>query len=371
MSLSRRSFVKTVAGGSAAATLAPHSLATIQDNTSAPKQKPLNLLLVFPDEFRAMAQGFWQEDPAITPNIDAFAKQSKVMRQMVSNFPLCTPFRGMLMTGQYPIRNGITGNAHDFGGKVGIYLSQYARCWSDVLKEQGYSMGYVGKWHLEMPQEPYVESYNNPEEGRYWNEWTPPERRHGFDFWHAYNTYDLHMKPMYWTNESTRDTPIYIDKWGPEHEADVAIEYLKNTDGTYRDATKPFALVVSMNPPHSPYNQVPQKYLDLYKDKTSKDLNTRPNVDWDKKYLDGYGPQYFKEYLAMVSGVDEQFGRILRTLEEQGLSDNTLVVFFSDHGCCMGSQGQPTKNNPYEESMRVPMMFRLPGKIPVETDNGT
>ncbi len=80
---------------------------------------------------------------------------------------------------------------------------------------------------------------------------------------------------------------------------------LQNKNGQYRDNTKPFALVVSMNPPHSPYDQVPQKYLDAYKGKTSQELNTRPNVKWDVEYQEGYGPQYFKEYLAMVNGVDE------------------------------------------------------------------
>ncbi|MBE2895314.1 sulfatase-like hydrolase/transferase [Pasteurellaceae bacterium HPA106] len=362
MSISRRTFIKGVAGSSVAATLAGKAVANDTPNKkeNAPK---LNLLLVFPDEMRAQAQGFKGEDPAITPHLDAFAKEAKVMDQMASNYPLCSPFRGMLMTGQYPLHNGVTGNTHDYGGKVGIELSPYARCWSDVLKDEGYALGYIGKWHLDVPHEPYIKSYNNPMEGRYWNEWTPPDRRHGFDFWYSYGTYDLHMKPMYWGNDTPREYPEYVDQWGPEHEADMAINYLRNEGNKYRDPNKPFALVVSMNPPHSPYNQVPQKYLDMYKDKTSKDLNTRPNVDWDKKYMDGYGPDNFKSYMAMVTGVDEQFGRILAELDKQGLSDNTLVVFFSDHGCCIGSHGKPTKNVVYEESMRVPMMFRLPGKI--------
>lgn len=138
--------------------------------------------------------------------------------------------------------------------------------------------------------------------------------------------------------------------------------------GKYRDNDQPFALVVSMNPPHSPYDQVPQKYLDRFKDHTSESLNTRPNVVWDKAYQDGYGPKYFKEYMAMVNGVDEQFGRIVAELDRLNLDKDTLVVFFSDHGCCMGSNGQPTKNVHYEESMRIPMMFRWPGKLPVRED---
>ena len=371
MSISRRSFVKGVAGTSAAATMGVHAQINNNggDQQRPSSDQPLNLLLVFPDEMRAMAQGFKNEDPVVTPNIDRFAEQSRVMDQMVSNYPLCTPFRGMLMTGQYPVRSGITGNAHDYGALVGIGLTEYPRCWSDVLKDEGYSLGYIGKWHLEKPHAPFIESYNNPMEGRYWNEWIPPQNRHSFDYWYSYNTYDLHMHPMYWDNDADRDNPTYVNQWGPEHEADMAIKYLRNEGGKFRDEEKPFALVVSMNPPHSPYDQFPRKYLKFYEGETSKSLNTRPNVQWDTEYLEGYGPQYFKEYLAMITGVDEQFGRIIDELDKQGLSENTLVLFFSDHGCCIGSHGKPTKNNAFEESMRIPMLVRLPGKVKVGIDD--
>lgn len=323
---------------------------------------------------RTQSLGFMGQDPSITPFINQFASQSVVLKQAVSNYPLCTPFRGMLMTGQYPYRNGLQGNCHtgadgNFGGKdFGIELKKESVTWSDILKKQGYSMGYIGKWHLDAPEAPFVPSYNNPMEGRYWNDWTPPEKRHGFDFWYSYGTYDLHLNPMYWTNDTPRDKPLKINQWSPEHEADIAIKYLRNEGGKYRDNDQPFALVVSMNPPHSPYDQVPQKYLDRFKDHTSESLNTRPNVVWDKAYQDGYGPKYFKEYMAMVNGVDEQFGRIVAELDRLNLDKDTLVVFFSDHGCCMGSNGQPTKNVHYEESMRIPMMFRWPGKLPVRED---
>lgn len=336
--------------------------------------RPLNLLMVFPDELRAQSLGFMQgelpTDPVMTPNLDAFAQDAYVMTQMVSNYPLCTPFRGMLMTGQYPLSSNITGNCHSDGAKVGIELSPYAVCWSDILKAKGYSLGYIGKWHLDAPHEPYVPSRNNPDPyGVYWNEWTPPTHRHGFDFWYSYGAYNTHMRPMYWANETPRMEPFHVDEWSPDHEADLTIRYLKNEGGQFRDPAKPFALVVSMNPPHTPYNQIPERLQGLYGEQTSRDLLQRPNVDWEKEYSPGLGPQYFREYLTMVTGVDEQFGRILTALDEQGLAENTLVVFFSDHGCCIGAHGQPTKNNPYEESMRVPMVFRLPGTIAPGRDN--
>lgn len=377
MSISRRDLLKGMAVTSAiAATPACSSITAGPESASSgkPGKKP-NLLIIFPDEMRAQSLGFMNQDPSLTPNLNKFSKQSVVFPQAVSNFPLCTPFRGMLMTGQYPYRNGIQGNSHTampgkFGGKdFGIELKKHTQTWSDIMKDQGYSMGYIGKWHLDTPEAPFIPSYNNPMEGRYWNDWTAPDRRHGFDFWYAYGTYDKHLTPMYWTNKTPRDNPLVINQWSPEHEADIAIKYLRNENGEYRESDKPFTLVVSMNPPHSPYDQVPQKYLDRFSGETSESLNTRPNVQWDKDYLEGYGPKYFKEYMAMINGVDEQFGRIIDELDRLNLTEDTLVVFFSDHGCCLGSHGKPTKNNHYDESMRIPMMFRWPGKLSPRQDD--
>lgn len=382
MSVSRRDLLKGIAATSvvtataacASTTPTVAGAASTATSGSAPAKKP-NLLIIFPDEFRAQALQFMGEDPSMTPNLNKFAKDGVVLDQAVSNFPLCTPFRGMLMTGQYPYRNGLQGNAHtpvegSFGGSdFGMELKEDAITWSDIMSELGYNMGYIGKWHLDCPVAPFVPSYNNPMENRYWNDWTPPSKRHGFDFWYSYGTYDLHMNPIYWTNETPREAPLKINQWSAEHEADVAIRYLRNEGGKYRDNDKPFALCISMNPPHSPYDQLPQKYLDRLEGETSESLNTRPNVIFDKEYLEGYGPKYFKEYMAMVNGVDEQFGRIVDELDRLGLDEDTLVVFFSDHGCCLGSNGAPTKNNHYEESMRIPMIFRWKGKLQPRQDD--
>lgn len=375
MSITRRGLLKGMLATSAVAATGLNAGCVMSSMKNSDQQasdngaKKPNLLIVFPDEMRAQALGFMKQDPSHTPNINKFAQQGVTFKQAVSNYPLCTPFRGMLMTGQYPYRNGIQGNSHAStpgmfaGSDFGIELKQNALTWSDILKGQGYSLGYIGKWHLDLPKVPFVPSYNNPMEGRYWNDWTPPERRHGFDFWYSYGTHDHHLHPMYWTNETPRDKPLHINQWSPEHEADIAIKYLRNENGKYRDSNKPFSLVVSMNPPHSPYDQIPKKYLDKYKGITSKSLNTRPNVQWDKEYGEGYGPEYFKEYMAMIYGVDEQFGRIIDELDSLKLTEDTLVLFFSDHGCCMGSNGNPTKNVHYEEAMRIPMIFRWPGTL--------
>ena len=361
---SRRKFLKTaVAGGSVMAIGGFSKIACRKDST-----RP-NLIIVYPDQMRGQAMGFLNEDPVITPNLDRFARESLVLPQAVSNYPVCSPSRAMLWTGKYPHKNNVLANCNSNAAKHGYELRQSECCLSDILCENGYSLGYIGKWHLDSPYKPYVKCSNNNENFA-WNEWCSPDRRHGFDFWYAYGTYDQHMNPMYWTKDSTRDKPVWIDQWGPEHEADMAVRYIRNENGDYRDPRKPFALVVAMNPPHMPYNLVPQRYIDKYGDKTYRDLVIRPNVDINgDSRMSRLARNHTKNYFAMITGVDDQFGRILDVVSEQGLEEDTIVLFTSDHGNCIGSHNEVSKNNHYEESMRIPFLIRWPGKIEPRQDD--
>ena len=360
--LNRRTFLKGAMGG-----LLAMSNVTRATSASAPASQP-NLVFVFPDQMRGQAMGFLNEDPVITPHLDAFAQESIVLSDAVSNYPVCSPYRAMLMTGKYAHTCGVPSNCNSQSAPHGCELRASDRCWSDVLKDSGYSLGYIGKWHLDAPYEPYVDCANN--RGKMaWNEWCPPERRHGFDFWYSYGTYDWHLKPMYWSNDASRDEFHYVDQWGPEHEADLATRYIHNEGGEYRDPNQPFALVVGMNPPHTPYRQVPEKYVERYADRTIEELCNRPNIPpadtkWGKQYRSD-----IRHYFAMVTGVDEQFGRILTALDEAGLRENTIVVFTSDHGNCLGVHNQGTKNVHYEESMRIPFLIRWPGQIAPRQDD--
>jgi len=332
-------------------------------------QKAPNLVFVFPDQMRGQALGFMGEDPVITPHLNRFAKESLVLTQAVANYPVCSPYRAMLMTGMYPHRNRVVGNCNSQTTPFGCELRESDRCWSDVLADADYSLGYIGKWHLDSPRAPYVDCENNHGKTK-WNEWCPPHRRHGFDFWYSYGTYDYHLNPMYWPNGADRNGFRFVDQWGPEHEADMAIRYLENRDGQYRDADKPFAMVVSMNPPHTPYDQHPKQYAEPYEGMTSRDLIVRPNVDTSgETKMSKHALKHTKDYFACLTGVDDQFGRILKAIDETGLREDTIVVFTSDHGDCVGTHDQITKNNPFEESMRVPFLIRWPDRIAVRQDD--
>jgi arylsulfatase A-like enzyme len=330
------------------------------------KPKQPNLVVIFVDQWRGEALGFLKKEPVQTPNLDQLAKQSFVAEQMVSNYPVCSPARAMLLTGQHPFKNHVYANVNSKSAPDGVELATDAVCWSDVLKVNGYFNGYIGKWHLDSPHEPYIPTSNNKDVA--WNEWTSPQRRHGFDYWYAYGTYDEHLKPMYWDKDAARDDFHYVNEWGPIHEAEKALAFFKNEHGE-RDANKPFSLVISINPPHSNYTQVPKKYLDRYKDVSIDALIKDPDIPPAGTKMGDLYRNNIKLYYAAITGVDEQIGNILNGLKKLQLEENTIVLFVADHGNCLGKHEEESKNNIYEESLRVPLIVRWPGHIAARQDS--
>ena len=348
-------------------TIAP--LISCNANKEEPKHDSPNIVYVFPDQMRNHAMEFWGEDsfsesvrfkpdPVITPNLNEFARESAVFTNALSNCPLSGPHRGMLFTGMYPQNNGVSLNPNSL--RPISSLREDVTAWSDVFSHEGYSCGYIGKLHLDFPTPTDPENPGHYVEDKkpVWDTYTPPERRHGFDYWYSYGTFDEHKNPHYWDKDGKKHEP---KEWSPKHEADMAIAYLKN-DSKQRDSNKPFFLVVGMNPPHSPYQSLDDAMEDdynLYKDRSKSELLIRPNADTTMAKA-AAAPYYF----ANVTGVDREFGRILDALKELGLDENTIVVFSSDHGETMCSQGiQDPKNSVYTESMNVPFLIRYPEKI--------
>lgn len=320
-----------------------------------------NLVFVFPDQMRGQAMGFLNEEPVFTPCLNRFATQALTLTGAAANYPVCSPYRGMFMTGKYPHANRVLDNCTNQSAAFGVELQTGDICWSDILNANGYSLGYIGKWHLDAPHAPYIDCSNNEGDVK-WNEWCPPHRRHGFDHWYAYGTYDQHTRPLYWDTDAPREGFQYVDQWGPEHEADRAIRYLRNENGQ-RNPDAPFALVVSMNPPHMPYELVPERYGAPYAHLSVEQLCTRPSIPPAGTEWGDYYRTNIRNYYAMITGVDEQFGRILAAIDAAGLAEDTIVVFTSDHGNCLGIHDAISKNNHYEESMRVPFVIRWPGRI--------
>ncbi|MBA6154040.1 sulfatase family protein [Gelidibacter maritimus] len=332
------------------------------------KSQP-NLLFIFPDQFRNAAIGINNQDPVITPNIDKMAGEGMIVSNAISSYPLCSPYRGMLMTGLLPYHNNLLTNSNSQRYKYDNSWQKDDISFSDVLVENGYDAGYVGKLHLTSP--PPIAGKDSV----IWDAYTPKEFRHGFNFWYSYGTFDQHNNPHYWINDAKEDELTQINEWSAKHEADVIIDYLKNPSAETRSKDKPFALFWSVNPPHPPYHYVPEKYMKFYEDKSLDELLVRDNVDLETAAKDlafhkgatrgrtNLAKDHVAEYFAMVTGVDEQIGRVLEALEEEGLDDNTIVVLTSDHGEMMGSHGLMSKNIWYEESINVPFIIRWPERL--------
>lgn len=329
------------------------------------QKSPPNLVFIMADQHRGDALGCIGKEPVKTPCLDQLASEGVNFTNAISSYPVSSPARAMLMTGMYPLNNKVVGNCNSETAPYGVELPRDARCWSDVLKEQGYQTGYIGKWHLDSPYKPYVDTYNN--RGKVaWNEWCPPERRHGFDHWIAYGTYDYHLKPMYWNTTAPRDSFYYVNQWGPAYEADRAIDYINSQ----KENQQPFALVVSMNPPHTGYELVPDHYKEIYKDLDVEFLcQGRPDIPAKGTEMGDYFRNSIRDYYACITGVDENVGRIVEALKQNGLFNNTIIVFTSDHGICMGAHQNAGKDVFYEESMRVPMIISWPRKIKPRKDN--
>ncbi|MBQ1865331.1 MAG: sulfatase [Bacteroidales bacterium] len=335
-----------------------------------------NIVYVFPDQFRNQALSFWNDpdfegaqqwkaDPSYTPRLNAFAREAVVLNRATSACPLSSPYRGMFLTGMYPERNGVYNNC--MATRATNTLDSNAVCISDVFHSRGWDCGYIGKLHAEVPMKNdpdnpghYVSS-RDPE----WDAYTPPSRRHGFNFWYSYGTFDVHRNPHYWDTEGKRHDP---HEFSVRHETDKAISYILNKEGE-RDSRKPFFLCVAYNPPHQPYGKLAdlesEEDLALYADKSLAELYVRENADTTMPKAPS-----IRYYLANVTAVDRNFGRILDALKEAGLEDNTIVVFTSDHGETMCSHGTADpKNTIWTESFNVPFMIRWPSHLAPRVDS--
>lgn len=328
-----------------------------------------NLLFIFPDQWRNAAVGINGQDPVRTPHIDKLASEGMIISNAISNYPLCSPYRAMLMTGKLPYRNTVLTNSNSLRYKYNNSWQKEDISFSDVLVKNGYDAGYVGKLHLMSP--PPVPGSDEV----VWDAYTPKDQRHGFNFWYSYGTFDEHFKPHYWINDAKADELTYINEWSPKHEADVIIDYLKNPSEKTRSKDKPFALFWSVNPPHPPYQFVPKELVEEYKGKSLEELLVRKNVDLttDAQELAFHNgatrkqtklaKDHVRDYFAAITGVDEQIGRVLTTLKAEGLNKNTIVVITADHGEMMGSHGLMSKNVWYEEAINIPFIIRWPEKI--------
>jgi arylsulfatase A-like enzyme len=353
------------------------SFACLADNG----QKP-NVIFIFPDQFRNFSLGFWSQDdnashiqgkpdPTHTPALDKLANDGVVFNRAMSNFPLCSPFRGMLMSGKYPYKNGITANCHK-NRKVGIKAD--GKSMANIFTNEGYETAYFGKCHWQRTEPLFDEN------GTY----VGTKKSPGGHYINAYDTYvpdgdarlgykyffqtlrDTHFDPLVYSNdpktvEGRKDGELYQPKrFSAELESDVLLDYLDNTHGQ-RDTSKPFFITWSLNPPHNPWTEesTDMAFFPQYTENGKVDIENllvRGNADDE---VGVYAPYYF----ANISAVDFYIGKILDKLKEMGIEDNTIIIFASDHGEMLGSHGLKGKPYPEVEAFNIPFVIKWGDKL--------
>ena len=330
--LGRRQFLGKMTKGVAVATTGISALMGSQETVSAAqkqsksrKNKP-NVVFVFADEWRAQATGYAGDPNAQTPYLDQLAQQSVNFTHAVSGCPVCTPYRASLITGQYWLTHGVFLND--------VCLSNKAVSIAQAFNGADYDTAYIGKWHLD---------------GHGRSSFIPRERRQGFQFWKALECTHDYNNSRYYGDE---DIPRKWEGYDAIDQTREAQQYIREHANS-----KPFALFLSWGPPHDPYETAPEPYRRLF---SPEKILLRPNVPPDRADA---ARRELAGYYAHCAALDACVGELLQTLDETGISRDTVFVFTSDHGDMMHSQGMEKKQKPFDESIRVPFLLRYPNRL--------
>ncbi len=293
--------------------------------------KAPNIVYIFADEMRVQDLGYSGNSDCQTPVIDAFAAESTNVTHAVSGCPVCCPYRASLMTGQYPVNNGVYIND--------VELNPQCNSIARVFGAEGFDTAYIGKWHI----------YGSPG-GTYErrDDYVPRDFQLGFDYWKGFEcTHDYNDSYYFFNDEETRQKWEGYDAFAQSRDA---AEYITSR----RSEDAPFMLMLSWGPPHFPLHTAPQEYQDRY---AGVDIALRPNVPEGEQEN---AREELRGNYAHITALDDCFAIVLDAVKASGQADNTIVVFTADHGDMFGSQNLYRKCVPWEESLRVPFLIRWP-----------
>ncbi len=301
-----------------------------------------NLIAIVTDDQGRWGMGAYGNRQVHTPNMDRLAREGALFTNAFTVTPVCSPSRACYMSGLWPTQVGITDFLSPQEQNEGLGLN--APIWPQVLKEAGYRTAMIGKWHLgAQPQ------------------FHPTKK--GFDHFMGFlggGTTPMNALLEVKGKETRTEGPL------PDVLVSDAIEFIK------ADRQQPFAVCLHFRAPHLPYGPVPEQDSAHYR-----------GMEIDVPQLPGLDIASLKrttaEYYASISSVDRNLGRLLATLDELKLADNTLIFFTSDHGYNEGrhyiktkGNGQfgwpaastgPRRPNMWDTSVRVPLLARWPKVI--------
>lgn len=310
---------------------------------TAQSRPPTNVVFFMTDDHGAWALGSAGCDEMKTPNIDRLAARGTVFTRAFACTPVCSPSRATFFTGKLPSHHGVQDflmGEDSHGPQSRRFLAGHTT-FADVLKRNGYSCGLVGKWHLG----------------------DDTTAQAGFDYWCTAPRGAGPYKDVEFVDNGKR-----VEKTGFKTDfiGDCALKFLD------QHHEEPFCLVVPFFAPHDPFDFQPAKYREPYEDSAFSCFPEPPQHPQRRGRHDRHWANREAKigYSALVTAVDANVGRVMAKLEELGVADNTVVVFSADHGYNCGHHGFWGKGNGtipfnmYEESIRVPLIWNHPGRIP-------
>ena len=332
------------------------------------QNKKPNVLFIISDDLTATAVSSYENKTCKTPNIDKLASEGVQFTKAYSQYPVCGPSRASFMSGYYPNATKTFGYV---SGRENIGPNR--KTWSQLFKDNGYYTARVSKiYHMGVPID--IETGSNGEDDE--ASWTERFNSKGPE-WLAKGEAELVQNNPDGSVERKGGNVMTIVKAEGDdlvhsdgRTAQKAIELIK------KHKKNPFFLALGFVRPHVPF-VAPKSYFDPYPF-TKIVLPEKMKDDWNDipkrgiNYVTSVNGEMSLEqqqkaiaaYYASVSYMDAQVGRVLNTIKEEGLEDNTIIIFTSDHGFHLGEHDFWMKVSLHEESVRVPMIIKVPGKKP-------
>ncbi len=319
------------------------------------KQTKPNIIFIMSDDHAAHAMSCYGSKINETPNLDRIADEGIRFDNAFCTNSICAPSRAAILTGRYNHMNGVK--------TLGDKFDSRQQTVQKILQDDGYQTALIGKWHLGHG------GIHNPT---------------GFDYWNVLPGQGVYHDPQLYEMGEKKVYEGYVT----DILTDLSLDWMK---GRHKD--KPFMLMCHHKAPHRPwdpdkkhahmYEDVhipePETFNDDYsnrseaakeakmridRDLTERDFKVTPPEHLSDQELKSWKYQrYIKDYLRVIASIDDNVGRILDYLDEEGLTENTMVIYTSDQGFFLGDHGWFDKRFMYEESLRMPFIVRYPRAI--------